>query len=81
MPFRSRLLSLQRRVDSVEIEEFANLSRRDSPHLLFEQMRFGQPVASFDPNRASYLLAEFVPPLALLADSCEPAGRRMDVHG
>jgi hypothetical protein len=69
------LLSMQRRVESIEIEEFANLSRRDSPHLLFEQMKFGQPVASYDASRSSYLLAEFAPPLALLA---EAAGRPVD---
>jgi 2,4-diaminopentanoate dehydrogenase len=63
------LLSLQRRVDAVEIDEFANLSRRDSPHLLFELMGFGRPVDSFDPSRASYLLAEFGPPLGALAEA------------
>ena len=61
------LLSLQRHVDAVEIEEFANLSRRDSPHLLFEQMGFGRPVASYDPRRASYLIGEFAPGLGVLA--------------
>jgi hypothetical protein len=69
------LVSMQRRVESVEIEEFANLSRRDSPHLLFEQMKFGQPLASYDSRRASYLLGEFGPPLGLLA---EAAGRPVD---
>jgi 4-hydroxy-tetrahydrodipicolinate reductase len=63
------LLSLQRRVDSVEIEEFADLSRRDSPVLLFDLMGFGKPVESFDPNRASYLLGEFGPALGQLADA------------
>jgi len=69
------LLSLQRHVDAVEIEEFANLSRRDSPHLLFEQMGFGRPVASYEPRRASYLLDEFAPALGRLA---EAAGRPAD---
>ena len=73
LPFA--LLSLQRRVESVEIEEFANMSRRDSPHMIFEQMKFGQPVASFDPKRSAYLLAEFRPALAVLA---EAAGRPAD---
>src|SRR5262249_38745201 len=41
LPFA--LLSLQRRVDLVEIDEFANLSQRDSPFLLFEIMGFGRP--------------------------------------
>ncbi|HEY4397666.1 MAG TPA: dihydrodipicolinate reductase, partial [Acidimicrobiia bacterium] len=57
LPFA--LLSLQRRVELVEIEEFANLSRRDSPDLLFELMGFGRPPASFDSRRSSYLLGEF----------------------
>ena len=63
------LLSLQRRVESVQIDEFANMSRRDSPHMLFEQMGFGKPVESFDPSRASFLLGEFAPALGLLADA------------
>lgn len=45
LPFA--LLSLQRRVDSIEIEEFANLSQRDSPHMLFEQIGYGKPLAAF----------------------------------
>jgi 2,4-diaminopentanoate dehydrogenase len=73
LPFT--LLSMQRRVESVEIEEFANVSRRDSPHMLFEQMGFGKPLASFDPSRSSYLLGEFGPPLGALADA---AGRPVD---
>ena len=48
LPFA--LLSLQRRVDWIEIEEFADLSQRDSPHLLFELMGYGRPVESFDPS-------------------------------
>ncbi len=73
LPFA--LLSLQRRVESIEIDEFANLSRRDSPHLLFEQMGFGQPIASFDPKRSAYLLGAFQPALGVLA---EAAGRPVD---
>ena len=65
LPFA--LLSLQRHVESLEIDEFADVSRRDSPHMLFRQMGFGQPLAEFDPNRAAYLLGEFRPSLAALA--------------
>jgi 4-hydroxy-tetrahydrodipicolinate reductase len=75
------LLSLQRHVESIEIEEFANLSKRDSPHMLFRQMGFGRSLEGFDTSRASYLLEEFEPPLARLA---EAAGRPADdwsVHG
>lgn len=38
------LLSLQRHVDLVEIFEYANMSQRDSPHMLFEQIGFGMPM-------------------------------------
>src|SRR5215470_10778532 len=36
------LLSVQRRVDLIEIEEFGDLSRRPSAHMVMEQMRFGK---------------------------------------
>jgi hypothetical protein len=65
LPFA--LLSLQRHVESIDIEEFADLSRRDSPHLLFAQMKFGQPLDSLDPRRAQHLLGEFAPALRELA--------------
>jgi len=68
--FPFALLSLQRHVEAVEIEEFGDLSCRDSPHMLFEQMRFGKPLGEFDPNRrASHLLDEYGPPLRRLADA------------
>jgi hypothetical protein len=73
LPFA--LLSMQRRVELIDISEFANLSRRDSPHMLFEQMGFGQPVASFDARRSQYLLGEFSAALGVLA---EAAGRPVD---
>jgi len=69
------LLSMQRRVDLVEIEEFANLSRRDSPHMLFELMGYGRPLASFDPSHSKYLVREFGPALGELAAA---AGRPVD---
>jgi hypothetical protein len=70
LPFA--LISMQRRVDSITIEEFANLSRRDSPHLLFELMGFARPLDSYNPKRAEFLLGEFGPALGVLA---EAAGR------
>ncbi|HTD50706.1 MAG TPA: dihydrodipicolinate reductase [Acidimicrobiia bacterium] len=69
LPFA--LLSMQRHVESVAIEEFANLSRRDSPHLLFTQMGFGRPLDSYDTRRAQYLLGEFGPALGVLAAAAD----------
>lgn len=73
LPFA--LLSMQRHVDLIEIEESANLCKRDSPDLLFNLMGFGQPLDSYNPARAEYLLGEFGPSLGVLA---EAAGRPVD---
>lgn len=69
------LLSMQRRVDLIEIDEFANMSRRNSPHMIFELMGFGRAVDTFDARRSGYLLREFSPPLEQLARA---AGRPVD---
>jgi hypothetical protein len=73
LPFA--LLSLQRHVEAIEIDEFADMSQRDSPHMLFEQMGFGKALDSYSPHRAAYLVGEFSPSLAVLA---EAAGRPVD---
>jgi 4-hydroxy-tetrahydrodipicolinate reductase len=63
------LLSVQRRVDLIEIEEFGDLSRRPSAHMVMDQMRFGKPLAEFDPDRRKdHLFGEYQPPLGVLAD-------------
>jgi 2,4-diaminopentanoate dehydrogenase len=63
------LLSIQRRVDLIEIEEFGDLSRRPSAHMVMEQMRFGKPLSDFDPDRRkNHLFGEYQPPLSVLAD-------------
>jgi 2,4-diaminopentanoate dehydrogenase len=63
------LLSIQRRVDLIEIEEFGDLSHRPSAHMVMEQMRFGKPLEEFDPERRkNHLFGEYQPPLTVLAD-------------
>jgi 2,4-diaminopentanoate dehydrogenase len=63
------LLSIQRRVDLIELEEFGDLSHRPSPHMVLEQMRFGKPLEEFDPDRRkNHLFGEYQPPLTVLAD-------------
>ncbi|MFC5753183.1 hypothetical protein [Actinomadura rugatobispora] len=63
------LSSIQRRLDSLTISEFADLSRRDSPGLLFEVMGFGRPPADFDERRLSHGRVSFGPSLELVADA------------
>ncbi|HEY6316591.1 MAG TPA: dihydrodipicolinate reductase [Acidimicrobiia bacterium] len=68
LPFA--LLSVQRRIDRVEIEEFGDLSYRPSANMVMEQMRFGKPLAEFDPDRRkNHLFGEYQPPLSVLADA------------
>jgi 4-hydroxy-tetrahydrodipicolinate reductase len=63
------LLSVQRHVEEIEIEEFGDLSRRPSAHMVMEQMRFGKPLSEFDPDRRkNHLFGEYQPPLGVLAD-------------
>jgi hypothetical protein len=69
-------LSIQRRVDRIELEEFGDLSHRPSPHMVMEQMRFGKPLAEFDPDRRkNHLFYEYQTPLTVLA---EVAGFEID---
>jgi 4-hydroxy-tetrahydrodipicolinate reductase len=63
------LTSIQRRLDSLVIDEFADLSQRDSPGLLFEVMGFGKPPAAFDERRLSHGRTSFGPSLRLVADA------------
>jgi 4-hydroxy-tetrahydrodipicolinate reductase len=63
------LLSLQRTTESVVIEEYADLSQRDSPVLLFDLMGYGRPAGPVDPIRADYLKGQFAPLLELLAQA------------
>jgi 2,4-diaminopentanoate dehydrogenase len=63
------LSSIQRRLDLLTIDEFADLSQRPSPDLLFTIMGFGRPPAAFDEGRLSHGRTSFGPSLRLVADT------------
>jgi 4-hydroxy-tetrahydrodipicolinate reductase len=63
------LTSIQRQLESLVIEEFADLSQRNSPELLFDLMGFGGDPTSFDHRRWSYGIQSFGPSLRLLAEA------------
>ncbi|QIY68588.1 dihydrodipicolinate reductase [Streptomyces sp. RLB1-33] len=63
------LSSIQRRLDGLTIEEFADLSQRDSPGLLFDVMGFGKPPAEYDERRLSVVRDSFGPSLHTVADT------------
>lgn len=62
------LLFLERRVDRVVIEEFANMSQRPSPKLIFDVMGFGREPGPVDARRAHHMRVNFGPPLEALAE-------------
>jgi 4-hydroxy-tetrahydrodipicolinate reductase len=62
------LLLLERRVDRVLIEEFANMSQRPSPKMLFDVMGFGREPGPVDVRRAEHMRFNFGPPLEALAE-------------
>jgi 2,4-diaminopentanoate dehydrogenase len=67
------LTSIQRRLNGLMIDEFADLSQRDSPELLFDLMGFGQVPGDSDEDRLAYLRASFGPSLELVAEAlCIP---------
>jgi len=68
LPFA--LLSLQRRLDHLLIEEFADMSTRNSPELIFDLMGFGRPVSSFDPRGVeAHGGSSFAGSLGMVADA------------
>ena len=63
------LTSIQRRVDSITIDEFANMVDGCSPFMLFETMGYGKPPATFDKNRLGMVHNGFRQSLELLGDA------------
>src|SRR5262245_22983163 len=63
------LTSIQRRLDRYVIDEFADLSKRNSPELLFQLMGFGADPAKFDQRRWVHGAASFGPSLRLVGEA------------
>lgn len=63
------LTSVQRRLDGVLVEEFADLSRRPSPDLLFQVMGFGRPPGEIGQHRIDHGRDSFGPSLRTTADA------------
>lgn len=63
------LLSLQRRLDCVTIDEFADLSSRNSPQMLFDVMGFGKTSGKIPDHILAHVGANFGPSIALIAEA------------
>jgi 4-hydroxy-tetrahydrodipicolinate reductase len=68
LPFA--LLSMQRRLDRLVIEEFADMSSRNSPEMIFDLMGFGRDPSHFDPRGVeAHGGASFAGSLGVVADA------------
>jgi 2,4-diaminopentanoate dehydrogenase len=64
------LLSLQRRLDRLTIEEFADVSSRNSPEMIFDLMGYGRDPSHFDPRGVEqHGGASFAGSLRLIAEA------------
>jgi 4-hydroxy-tetrahydrodipicolinate reductase len=75
------LASLERRLDRLVIDEFADLSKRNSPELLFRIMGFGVEPGAFDQRRLDGLRDAFGPSLQVLADALSLPLDSVEVDG
>jgi 2,4-diaminopentanoate dehydrogenase len=63
------LTSLQRRLDHLSIDEFSDVSSRNSPEMLFGVMGFGEKAKQVDQQRLNMFRQSFGPSLELVADA------------
>lgn len=63
------LLSMQRRLDCLTIDEFGDCSTRNSPEMLFDIMGFGRPMGPYPQAMADHLAYDFGNSLAIVADA------------
>lgn len=75
------LLSLQRRLDELIIDEFADLTQRDSPELLFEVMGYGKAPIEFGEQRLAHVKEGFAHSLSMLADSIGTPLDSIEIRG
>ena len=75
------LMSLQRRLDSLTINEFADVSSRNSPEMLFNVMGFGKPPAAFNEHILAEIKTGFANSLSALANAISMPLDHVDIQG
>jgi 2,4-diaminopentanoate dehydrogenase len=76
------LLSIQRRLDHLHIHEYADVSSRASPQMVFDIMGFGRaPNAQAEAGRVHHLCHAFGPSLQVVADAVGQPFDRVEGHG
>jgi 2,4-diaminopentanoate dehydrogenase len=61
------LLSMSRRIDCLTIDEFADMTSRNSPDLIFNVMGYGVSAGQFDQRKVDYVKHDFAASLAQVA--------------
>lgn len=57
LPFA--LTNMVRRLDCLTIDEFADMTSRDSPQMIFEVLGYGRPPGDFDPRQIAHIRESF----------------------
>ena len=70
------LASIQRRLDNLQIDEFADCSSRDSPEMLFDMMGFGRKTRAGEPGPAGSCKTVFRAIIATRRHRPRPAVRQ-----
>jgi 2,4-diaminopentanoate dehydrogenase len=63
------LLSIQRRLDRLTIDEFADMSSRNSPEMIFDLLGFGREPGPFNAGLSAHAASSFGPSLRVVADA------------
>jgi len=75
------LLSLSRELDCLTIDEFADVSSRDSADMLFRTMGFAAPMGAFDQSRAEHLKYDFGNSMGVIAEALGLAFDEIEAFG
>lgn len=75
------LLSLQRGHGLITIDEYADVSSRNSPEMLFQIMGFAAPMAPFDQRRAEHLKGDFGSSLSQIAEAIGLPADEIEAEG
>jgi hypothetical protein len=77
------LTSIQRRLDHLAIYEYADVSSRNSPEMIFDMMGFGKKPAAgkVDESHFDHARSSFGPSLQLVATALGLPFDRLEVHG
>jgi len=75
------LASIQRRLDHLAINEFADCSSRNSPEMLFDMMGFARPPRSADQAQLDHARLCFAPSLQLVATALGLPIDHFEVYG